>query len=59
MVAAALVVAESSESDVVLSLPIELSSSLTSLRVVEIDRPPVIGLIVAWVTLFCTCVILF
>ena len=47
MVAAALVVAESSESDVVLSLPIELSSSLTSLRVVEIDRPPVIGLIVA------------
>ena len=47
MVAAALVVAESSESDVVLSLPMELSSSLTSLRVVEIDRPPVIGLIVA------------
>ena len=42
--AAALVVAESSESELVQSLPIELNSSLTSFLVVDTDLPPVIGL---------------
>ena len=41
--AAALVVALSSESEFEQSLPIELSSSLTSLRVVDMDLPPVTG----------------
>ena len=47
--ASALVLALNSDSELEQSLPIELSPSATSLRVVDTDLPPVIGPTVAWV----------